>query len=104
MKKLVYMVLACLCSTVVLAETVTQERAQQVGMAFLSSMAQIGERSIQIQASSTNDHIAVYNISGQLLQTIYGADIDLSFLPNGFYVLQKHMTDGSVVSETIAKY
>ncbi len=45
---------------------------------------------------------AIYNISGQLLQTIYGADIDLSFLPNGFYVLQKHMTDGSVVTETVA--
>lgn len=50
------------------------------------------------------DHIAIYNISGQLLQTIYGADADLSALPSGFYVLQKHMTDGSVVSETIAKH
>lgn len=44
---------------------------------------------------------AIYNISGQLLQTFYGADTDLSALPSGFYVLQKHMTDGSVVSETI---
>lgn len=47
---------------------------------------------------------AIYNISGQLLQTIYGAYADLSALPSGFYVLQKHMTDGSVVSETIAKH
>lgn len=48
------------------------------------------------------DHIAVYNISGQLLHIIYGADTHLSSLPSGFYVLQKHMADGSVVSETIA--
>lgn len=58
----------------------------------------------QIQTSTTIDHIAVYNVSGQLLQTIYDADTDLSAFPSGFYVLQKHMTDGSVVSETIAKY
>lgn len=44
---------------------------------------------------------SIYTISGQLLQTIYGTDIDISTLPSGFYVLQKHMTDGSVVSETI---
>ena len=60
--------------------------------------------STQIQTSTTIDHITVYNVSGQLLQTIYGAAADLSFLPSGFYVLQKHMTDGSVVSETIAKH
>lgn len=58
----------------------------------------------QIQTSTIIDYIAVYSISGQLLQTIYGADTDLSSLPCGFYVLQKHMTDGSVASETIAKY
>lgn len=57
----------------------------------------------QIQTSTTIDHIAVYNISGQLLQTIYGADADFSALPSGFYVLQKHMTNGSIVSETIVK-
>ncbi len=51
----------------------------------------------------TIDHVAVYNVSGQLLHTIYGADTDLSALPSGFYVLQKHITDGSVVSETIVK-
>ena len=57
----------------------------------------------QIQTSTIIDHIAVYSISGQLLHTIYGADTNLSSLPSGFYVLQKHMTDGSVVSETIVK-
>ena len=60
--------------------------------------------STQIQTSTTIDHITVYNVNGQLLQTIYGAAADLSPLPSGFYVLQKHMTDGSVVSETIAKH
>lgn len=49
------------------------------------------------------DHIVLYNASGQLLQTNHGADTNLSALPSGFYVLQKHMTDGSVVSETIVK-
>ena len=52
---------------------------------------------------ATVEYTMVYNASGQLLQTIYGADTDLSALPSGFYVLQKHMTDGSVVSETIVK-
>lgn len=50
------------------------------------------------------EYTMVYNVNGQLLQTIYGAAADLSPLPSGFYVLQKHMTDGSVVSETIAKH
>ncbi len=57
----------------------------------------------QIQTSTTIDHIAVHNISGQLLQTIYGNDGKLSDLPCGLYILQKHITDGSVVSETIVK-
>lgn len=43
----------------------------------------------------------IYTVSGQLLQTIYGADADFSSLPNGFYVLQKHLSDGRIVSETI---
>ncbi len=53
------------------------------------------------ECNAVVDHIAVYNISGQLLQTIYGADTDFSFLPSGFYVLQKHLSDGRIVSETI---
>lgn len=48
--------------------------------------------------------ISVYTISGQLLQRSQGADINLSALPNGFYVVQKYMADGRVESETIAKY
>ncbi len=47
--------------------------------------------------------ISIYTSSGQLLRRSQGADIDLSLLPNGFYVVQKYMTDGRVVSETIVK-
>lgn len=51
--------------------------------------------------NTTIDHIVLYNANGQLLQTIYGNDGNLSGLPCGLYILQKHMTDGSVISETI---
>lgn len=53
------------------------------------------------ECNAAIDYALLYSINGQLLQTFHGIDIDISTLPSGFYVLQKHMTDGSVVSETI---
>lgn len=45
---------------------------------------------------------AIYTISGQLLQTIEGGQRDATHLPNGMYILQHHMSDGSTRSEKIA--
>lgn len=45
---------------------------------------------------------AIYTISGQLLQTIDGGQRDASHLPNGMYILQHRMSDGSIRSEKIA--
>ena len=45
---------------------------------------------------------AIYTISGQLLQTVEGGQRDAAHLPNGIYILQHHMSDGSMRSEKIA--
>lgn len=45
---------------------------------------------------------SIYTISGQLIQTILGGQHEASHLPNGMYILQHRMSDGSVRSEKIA--
>ncbi len=45
---------------------------------------------------------SIYTISGQLIQTISGGQHDATDLPNGMYILQHRMSDGSVRSEKIA--
>lgn len=45
---------------------------------------------------------SIYTISGQLIQTISGGQHDAAHLPNGMYILQHRMSDGSVRSEKIA--
>ena len=45
---------------------------------------------------------AIYTISGQLLQTIEGGQRDATHLPNGMYIFQHSMSDGSMRSEKIA--
>ena len=45
---------------------------------------------------------SVFTISGQLLQTIEGGQRDAAHLPNGMYILQHRMSDGSMRSEKIA--
>lgn len=44
---------------------------------------------------------AVYTVSGQLLQVVDGGLYSTSYLPNGMYILQHRMSDGSVKSEKI---
>lgn len=51
---------------------------------------------VMIQSTS------IYTISGQLLQTIEGGQRDAAHLPNGMYILQHRMSDGSTRSEKIA--
>ena len=45
---------------------------------------------------------SIYTISGQLMQTITGGQHDVAHLPNGMYILQHRMSDGSMKSEKIA--
>ena len=45
---------------------------------------------------------SIYTISGQLIQTISDGHHDAAHLPNGMYILQHRMSDGSVKSEKIA--
>ncbi len=46
---------------------------------------------------------SIYTISGQLLQTIAGFQQDISNLPNGMYILQHRISDGSIISTKIIK-
>lgn len=45
---------------------------------------------------------SIYTISGQLIQTISGGQHDATHLPNGMYILQHRMSDGSMRCEKIA--
>lgn len=45
---------------------------------------------------------SIYTISGQLLQTVAGGQQGAPHLPNGMYILQHRMSDGSLRSEKIA--
>jgi hypothetical protein len=47
---------------------------------------------------------AVYTVSGQLLQIVDGGLYSTSYLPNGMYILQHRMGDGSVRCEKVANY
>ena len=46
---------------------------------------------------------SIYTISGQLIQTIAGDQHDATHLPNGMYILQHRMSDGSMRTEKIAR-
>ena len=46
---------------------------------------------------------SIYTSSGQLLQTIAGTQQDISNLPNGMYILQHRISDGSIISTKITK-
>ena len=58
--------------------------------------------SLEIIESTMIQSTAIYTISGQLLQTIDGGQRDAAHLPNGMYILQHHMSDGSTRIEKIA--
>lgn len=48
-------------------------------------------------------YTSIYTISGQLLQTIAGTQQDISNLPNGMYILQHRISDGSIINTKITK-
>lgn len=45
---------------------------------------------------------SIYTICGQLIQTISGGLHNVTYLPNGMYILQHRMSDGSMRNEKIA--
>ena len=45
---------------------------------------------------------SIYTISGQLIQTISGGLHNVTYLPNGMYILQHRMSDGSMRNEKFA--
>ena len=57
--------------------------------------------SLEIIESTMIQSTAIYTISGQLLQTIEGGQRDATHLPNGMYILQHRMSDGSMKSNKI---
>ena len=57
---------------------------------------------LETVASNRIVSTSIYTISGQLIQTISGGHHDATHLPNGMYILQHRMSDGSVRSEKIA--
>ena len=57
---------------------------------------------LETVASNRIVSTSIYTISGQLIQNIAGGQHDATHLPNGMYILQHRMSDGSVRCEKIA--
>ena len=57
---------------------------------------------LETVASEVIVSTSIYTISGQLIQTISGGQHSAAHLPNGLYILQHRMSDGSMRSEKIA--
>lgn len=63
---------------------------------------EVANNGLETVASNIILSTSIYTISGQLIQTISGGQHDAAHLPNGMYILQHRMSDGSVRSEKIA--
>lgn len=68
MRKLTLLVAVYFCSVVILAENVTPERAQQIGLAFLSNMAHNDNQPVQVQ---TNVITETTNLSANGFSNLY---------------------------------
>lgn len=83
---------------------------QRIAPRSSSASADDTEQTDKVSTSNSLENIesdmiqstAIYTISGQLLQTIEGGKRDAAHLPNGMYILQHRMSDGSMKSEKIA--
>ena len=63
---------------------------------------EVANNGLETVASEVIVSTSIYTISGQLIQTISGGQHDAMHLPNGMYILQHRMSDGSMRSEKIA--
>jgi hypothetical protein len=67
-----------------------------------STTEEIANNGLETVANNMIYSTSIYTISGQLLQTIEGGLRDAAHLPNGMYILQHRMSDGSTRIEKIA--
>lgn len=67
-----------------------------------STTEEVANNGLETVASEVIVSTSIYTISGQLIQTISGGQHDAMHLPNGMYILQHRMSDGSMRSEKIA--
>ena len=90
--------------------TTTASAPQRIAPRFSSAPADNTEQTDKVSTSNSLEIIestmiqstSIYTISGQLLQTIDGGQRNAAHLPNGMYILQHRMSDGSMRSEKIA--
>lgn len=67
-----------------------------------STIKELANNGLETVTSNIIVSTSIYTISGQLIQTIIGGQHNATDLPNGMYILQHRMSDGSVRSEKIA--
>jgi hypothetical protein len=67
-----------------------------------STTEEVANNGLETVASEVIVSTSIYTISGQLIQTISGGQHSAAHLPNGLYILQHRMSDGSMRSEKIA--
>lgn len=67
-----------------------------------STTEEVANNGLETVASEVIVSTSIYTISGQLIQTISGGQNSAAHLPNGLYILQHRMNDGSVRSEKMA--
>ena len=100
----VHIMIESLCHT----PTSTSSSAPQRITSRVSSLGDIGSTTEEVANSNLEDLAcemivctSIYSASGQLLQTIEGSQQDAMHLPSGMYILQHHMSDGTVKSEKV---
>lgn len=67
-----------------------------------STIKELANNGLETMTSNIIVSTSIYTISGQLIQTISGGLHNVTYLPNGMYILQHRMSDGSMRNEKIA--
>ena len=67
-----------------------------------STIKELANNGLETMTSNIIVSTSIYTISGQLIQTISGGLHNVTYLPNGMYILQYRMSDGSMRNEKIA--
>lgn len=66
-----------------------------------STIKELANNGLETVTSNIIVSTSIYTISGQLIQTIIGGQHNATDLPNGMYILQYRMSDGTVKSEKV---
>lgn len=67
-----------------------------------STIKELANNGLETVTSNIIVSTSIYTISGQFIQTISGGLYNVTYLPNGMYILQHRMSDGSMRNEKIA--